>query len=588
MTTTSQPAALALALVWTLVPLTARGFDELLPLTPASTLGWAASRDLEGLRASFDRSGFGRLLADPALAPFIESDATGVAGWLGVQEQALGIELEEFIRAGGQGLVGFCSREGDEGLARFSLIQAATAERGAALLAAFERHWSGLDAKPTKTALSGGLEGRDYRSAEGRFLAGAALGPGWLAFSDSQQALQQIAQRAGQPAETLPELGPLAAQLPSREHPESLAFYGKPFELWRAQLSTIEDKSQRAEEREDYELAQRHFGSLRAVAGRLQFGGAERDVEYEFGIWLPQPQGVPAALRFVPADSFAPAPWLHDDISTSLCVSLSLDELLEKISPFFNEAIAKREGYLERLAGDIRSNSEVDLQSGVLSHLGPRFTFLSRSLERDVRGKRQIDSDSVEDLMVIEVRDEAKLRTELTKLFDGEEFERVQTAARREPYLVWMLANAEKENEIDHICLLDGHLVVTSSKDWLYQLLRRRGEPKLGDATDFQDVARTLGQAPLGTCFGRSFSRLDRDFLAAYEMLRQGRIEESNSDYAKPLMAMLEGRDATEFQKLPPFSELTKYLGYGGFSCHLTPESWIYRGFVKPRAGATP
>jgi hypothetical protein len=112
----------------------------------------------------------------------------------------------------------------------------------------------------------------------------------------------------------------------------------------------------------------------------------------------------------------------------------------------------------------------------------------------------------------------------------------------------------------------------------------------LANAGDYNLVAARMDQLASGPRCGYSFVRTDEAFRPTYELIRQGRMPESESMFGKFLNRML----TTEVEKeegvlrkqkldgsdLPSFEAVRRYFGPAGRVLKSEPDGWVLTGTV--------
>ena len=87
--------------------------------------------------------------------------------------------------------------------------------------------------------------------------------------------------------------------------------------------------------------------------------------------------------------------------------------------------------------------------------------------------------------------------------------------------------------------------------------------------------------------FGQSFTRTDEAYRGAYELLRTGKMPESESMMGKMLNSLLgEGKEGVlrsqriDGSKLPDYDMVRRYLGPAGLTMTSEPTGWLLTGFT--------
>jgi hypothetical protein len=109
--------------------------------------------------------------------------------------------------------------------------------------------------------------------------------------------------------------------------------------------------------------------------------------------------------------------------------------------------------------------------------------------------------------------------------------------------------------------------------------------PRLNAAEDVKRLTADLEAFAGSSGFLRQIIRIDRDMMSAYELLREGKTEGSESMYAQFLERMItkarrKGKALPDFAKLPEFQQVEKYLGISCGQAEVTESGWLVSGFI--------
>jgi hypothetical protein len=109
----------------------------------------------------------------------------------------------------------------------------------------------------------------------------------------------------------------------------------------------------------------------------------------------------------------------------------------------------------------------------------------------------------------------------------------------------------------------------------------------LGASSDFLRIEEQLGHLRLKEQSAQSFTRTDDAYRGVYELLKTGRMPESESMVGKLLNALLgEGKEGVLRQqqidgsKLPDYDVVRRYLGPAGHTATTEAQGWMLTGFL--------
>jgi hypothetical protein len=163
----------------------------------------------------------------------------------------------------------------------------------------------------------------------------------------------------------------------------------------------------------------------------------------------------------------------------------------------------------------------------------------------------------------------------------------------------------EDEEEEEEFTLFDkkyfaidhGYLLVTNNKDYLKRIFANKQKVKLAKTEDYLKVHAALDKLVDGKVVSsRQFGRLDRALEANYELLRQGKMESSNTVLAKIVNKMFadhqkesgEDKELTRLNatKLPADYKKTiaPFLGLMGWVNEVESDGWRISGCLLKKA----
>ena len=156
----------------------------------------------------------------------------------------------------------------------------------------------------------------------------------------------------------------------------------------------------------------------------------------------------------------------------------------------------------------------------------------------------------------------------------------------------------ERQRLLPHaaVTVWQGHLMIASHKDFLLKVIAPAAKPEpLGRAADYRLVQEDLDKfRPPKKCF-RFFSRTDEEYRPTYELIRQNKMPESESLFARLLNVLFgEGkkgaarRQQIDGSQLPKYDVVSRYLGPAGMQVTSEPEGWFLKGFTLTKDSEEP
>jgi hypothetical protein len=257
---------------------------------------------------------------------------------------------------------------------------------------------------------------------------------------------------------------------------------------------------------------------------------------------------------------------------------------------------------------------QVNIRDELVANMGNRITLITDY-------KTPITVNSERSVIAIEAKDEKKLADTVARIMEKEpdverrEFggfvvwERVpedvtiQELEIDAPGLSPLAADEPKpaeEGDADQkehvlpnsaVCVAFGQMLIASDIQYLEELISEHTErDMLTSSGDYRLVQARLDQLVAGPRCGWSFVRTDEAFRPTYELIRQGRMPESETMFGKFLNRML----TTEVEKeegvlrkqrldgsgLPNFEMVRRYFGPAGRVLVSDKDGWLLTGTV--------
>jgi hypothetical protein len=159
--------------------------------------------------------------------------------------------------------------------------------------------------------------------------------------------------------------------------------------------------------------------------------------------------------------------------------------------------------------------------------------------------------------------------------------------------------STEEEEEEESAPLLEhaaltvayGYLIVASHLDYMEELFPASGASQpITDAAEFLRVQKQLASLGAGVNSARLFSRTDKAYHTTYDLIRQGKMPESESMLGIALNRLLgpEERGVVREQqiqgdKLPEYEKIRHYFGPAGIYALSEDNGWFVSGCLLPK-----
>ncbi|MBN1911755.1 MAG: hypothetical protein JW818_18585 [Pirellulales bacterium] len=309
----------------------------------------------------------------------------------------------------------------------------------------------------------------------------------------------------------------------------------------------------------------------------------------------------PGKWRIISGKSAFMVTKTSDKLSVDLINTTSWDELLET------------------LRSSPPNGVDMDIRSELVAPLGNRVMILT---DYQLNADMQITPSSERLLFAIEAKDEAAVAKGIEKFYKND---RLIKKSEFEGHIIWETIedprhknleppilddlpdfspdrpkkphlpkrHGKKKELLPHqsVTVAHGHLLVASHVDFLVKVLQQSKTPDpLTKSVDYRLVAGAMQQLGAGEGCVRSFSRTDEEYRPTYELIRQGKMPESETMFGRMLNALLTPRKRGAVreqkiggQKLPDFQVVRRYLGPAGLFGRTEPDGWFLTGFMLKR-----
>jgi hypothetical protein len=136
----------------------------------------------------------------------------------------------------------------------------------------------------------------------------------------------------------------------------------------------------------------------------------------------------------------------------------------------------------------------------------------------------------------------------------------------------------------------DGHLLIASHYDFLERILKGiNARESLARSIEYKSVQKVL--AGFGTQkTAQTFGRTDEQNRATYELIRQGKMPESETMLGRVLNTVFGAgkkgvprKQEVDPGKMPPYDVVRRYLGPAGMQVVSEPDGWFFKGALLPK-----
>ena len=399
----------------------------------------------------------------------------------------------------------------------------------------------------------------------------------------------------------------------------SLEWFAKPFQMARIIRESLD--VDRGNQVDIVKLLENQgMDAIQAGGGILAMAGEKFDLLHRGYILAPPTTSEPSKYEMAakmlqfqnsPLDSI-PA-WVHPDAASFNRLNLDFEEAFWASETLINEAFGD-EIFRDIIEGirDDEDGPQIDLAKNVLPNLDQQLILITdNTLPSDLNSERMLIALRISDAEAIKKAINKAMKVEpdasIMDVLPGVEIWRVQRGENNDDLDADLFKDLEigfgdEETEeapplLDHwaIGMVDKglssdvpYLMFSNHPDLLVKTAKRileGGEASLANEPRIKAVMKSMEQ--LG-CKEPAFDRLFRMRLtlrAKYQLMRQGKLKESDSVLASFYRRFLEDEEGDDAQalnasKLPPLEKIEKYLPDGASYFETIEDGWSLSGFL--------
>jgi hypothetical protein len=599
-------------------------------LFPKTTVGYLSVPNYGILKDHWRKTQLGKLVADPVMEPFTaDLREQFQKRWSDVYTR-LGLKIEDLkgVVAGETGLAFIAPKPGEAALAILADVSG-NGDKARKLLAKAEANLTKAGATATQRTL-GGATVTVYQmpaNAEGvqpqtiYFLEHDFLGA-----TDNLQVAADILDRlSGGQTDCLAAVSGYRGVMKrvAADAGDSVAqarWFLYPLGYAEAIRAATPKKDRRRGKSFIEVLRHQGCAAMQGIGGRVDFATDGYELIHRTAIYAPGPFSKSMKmLKTINGKDFAPQSWVSANVATYTTFYFDVRNAFDNFGPAFDEVVGEGEEgawkqTLESLEQD-PNGPQINLREELIKHLGPRITMVTDYEE-------PITTKSERLLFALECKDEKATAAAVKKAVTGDQsmkrrvidgqviWEIVEEAEAKVPSItldVPSISHSEHGERsgddteattqggghiLPHgaITVANGHLLVASNLDYLLKVLKPLPKEKqLAQAADFQQVWKTLDKLGLDQQCMRSFSRTASEFRPSYELIRQGKMPESQTLLARTLNSIsgaakkgVPRKQRIQGQNLPEFKVVAKALGTAGTEAIGEKDGWFIKGVLLP------
>jgi hypothetical protein len=603
-------------------------------LLPATTKGYVSAANPDDLREHFQQTMIGQLVYDDDMQPFAKDLQKQIEAKLNAIEQNLGFTNDDLdgVPAGELSL-SIIEHPDRPGVLAVTIDVTKHKQQADRLLAAIEKRFAARGGTKKDSEQSGTtfhvftVPAADAKAAPQTTVY--FIHDDVLCGVDAQDEAEAMLKRfTGAPTDNLKSLPAYQNTMDrcrkaSGDLEPEAHWFIDPFGFVRTYRSL--SKSPPPAKDKDYAkiFSEQGFDAVQGVGGVVNLLVPDSaDFVYRVAVYAPPVKGkendplrwnLAMQMLQLPNTSAAPPPsWAPRESARYASYNLDVLTAYDHFGTLFDALQGHKDAFKTSMEGIEQDpyGPQVNVRKEFVGHMGKRITFLTDfSLPVSVDNERSI--------LAVEAADEAKLAKSLAKIMEHE-----PDVKRRDfgEYVLWERVPPEKLDEVEveapgfgpvetapkpttkedekkrvlpnsAVCVALGQLMIASDIEFLKQLLTGFAQHEmLSSSGDYKQVAALMEKLAPGDHCGFAFVRMDEASRATYDLIRAGKMPESQSLLGKFLNEVL----TTEVEKeegihrkqridgslLPDFEMVRRYLGPAGRVLRSDPDGWLLTGAI--------
>jgi len=609
-------------------------------LMSPGTRGYASIADIGTLHEHWQQTQMGQLVQDEAMRPFVEDMKRQLQRKISGVRDKLGVELADLKGvAGGEIAMGLVERENER--AAIALVVDVTGHRRQldALLNKVDKEMikrgaekENVDATGTEMAVYTMPNAKNGRTRTAVYFVKDNM----LCASDSRYEADEILRRfSGKSPSLTSVLAYQETQSRCRNESNDLApeirWYFDPFGYARALRSLGNPKEKRVGKDYLSVLKTQGFDAIEGIGGFINLAVAgSYEILHRTAIYAPGASGesekyqlAMRMMKFPNRDSMAPPKWLPRKLASYRTFNFDLDNAFEYFGSLFDSIAGYEDAFANVLQGLEKDpyGPQVDVKKDFVAHLGERISMVT---DYEV----PITTKCERFLFAVELTNEAAITTAIEKFMESDPN---ATRTEFEGKVVWEIQEEQEEvlefdidiAELDlldespttpneglagsdsptsAVCVAEGQLFIASHVAFLKEALSNKAaQDTLGTAGDYREVEMAMAHLIQGDVAARFFVRSDEAYRPVYELLRQGKMPQSETLLGRLLNRLLSPPDDDEEgllreqkidgRQLPEFEMVRRYFGPVGTIIRSDADGWFIVGAtlskMVPHARAT-
>lgn len=594
-------------------------------LMSSTTRGFASFANVKQLEANWNKTQLGHLVKDESMKPFVEDMKRQIERKLSDTRTKLGLSVEDLRDvATGEVGVGMIEQEGTRAAIAITVDVTGNVPAAETLLKKIDQELARRKAKRSNIT-SGGVAVAVYAippqtpkdiAREAAFFIHQDV----LCATDSRAESEEMISRfSGQPGNRLADVKPYTTTMgrcaaESNGLAPEVRWYLEPFGYARASRSMTSGE-ELAKRGKDYVniLENQGFDAIQGLGGFINLAAyGSFEVLHRTSVYAPAVTDDPAKYRlamrimeFPNSEKLSPEPWVPRNLASYRTFNMDLQNAYKYFGTLFDAIAGYQDAFRDVIEGLEKDpyGPQVVVENDFVQHLGERV-----SLVTDY--ELPITTKSERFLVMVELKNEKAVAAAIEKFmksdpnaqqreFQGKVVWEIKPAQDEIPELEIELepvGNADAEEALhggamstSAVCVTDGYLLIASHLAFLEKMLvAKEKSEQLGGSIDFREVEISLNQLLPGPVAARCFRRTDEAYRPTYELLRQGKMPESETLLGRLLNRLLttpedeEGgvlrKQKIDGRQLPPFEMVRRYFSPAGIVVRSLDDGWFVVG----------
>ena len=390
------------------------------------------------------------------------------------------------------------------------------------------------------------------------------------------------------------------------------------------------------------------FGAIRGVGGYVDFAADGFQLIHRTAIYAPPPYKNAMEMFVLPNDkNFTPQPWVPRDVATCSTLYLDILNAFDHFGPLFDELFGEGEkGVWDQVLESLKKDPngpKIDLRADLIKHLGKRVTMVTDyqapittsserllfaiettnqkavalAVEKSMKNDPTVKRREYKGHVIWEIVEEEQPKVPSISLGEipsvGPKVEKEKEKGKGKGKAKEAIPSPDQENEaapeeekegaekeahfLPHgaVTVADGQLFVASHIDFLKKILDPLDKKDtLAASAPHKQVTATIEKIGLEKRCGGFFSRTDEELYPTYELIRQGKMPESESLLGRTLNSLSGAAkkgvmrpQRINGKNLPDYNKVVRpALGLSGVAGVSEPDGWFIKGFLLPKPAA--